>query len=328
MSGTAGVLALRLMLDYAGTCGVDVPALLDEVGISEGALADPDGRVTLPQALRAWDLAATRAEDPVFGLHVAERARLGAFEALDYALWSSATFRDVLDRLARFQRLLADDLGLRVVQRGGAVHLAREAHDDHPQREDGFLALLVVRARELLVGPLPLREARFSHAAPASTKPYAHVFRCPLRFGAPSGDLVFDAAVLDRPVRCARPGLADVLDRYLRHLMTELPSEDVFSRRVRHAIARTLNGGRASLAATARFVHASPRTVQRRLAEHGVSHRAVVEEVRREMAERLLAERELSIGEIAYLLGYDDASGFRRAYRRWTGRSPSRGRAR
>jgi AraC-like DNA-binding protein len=63
--------------------------------------------------------------------------------------------------------------------------------------------------------------------------------------------------------------------------------------------------------------------VQRRLLEHGTTHTEVVDTFRRELARRLMQERRMSVTEIAFLLGFTDVSGFRRTFKRWTGRSPN-----
>jgi AraC-like DNA-binding protein len=149
------------------------------------------------------------------------------------------------------------------------------------------------------------------------------LFRCPVRFGCAQPELVFSADQLALPVKTAKPGLAVVLDRHLRDLIARLPPRGSLYNRVHQAIASTLHRGRPSLAATARALHASPRSLQRYLRESGVTHRQIVDDVRRDMAERLLASGRVSIGEVAFLLGFEDVSGFRRAYRKWTGMNPS-----
>jgi AraC-like DNA-binding protein len=77
--------------------------------------------------------------------------------------------------------------------------------------------------------------------------------------------------------------------------------------------------------AISRALHASPRTLQRRLSDHGTSYTQVVESVRRDLAEHLVAEGRLSVTEIAFLLGFTEVGSFRRVYKRWTGVTPSRG---
>jgi AraC-like DNA-binding protein len=141
-------------------------------------------------------------------------------------------------------------------------------------------------------------------------------------------EIVLAAASLELHVRTAVPGLARVLDRYLRDLVARLPRQGSRLQRVHDAIARSMHGGRASLRATARQLLASARTVQRWLKELGVTHRELVEDLRRDLADRLLSTARLSIAEIASLIGFHDVSGFRRAYKRWTGAAPSRRRGR
>jgi AraC-like DNA-binding protein len=100
-----------------------------------------------------------------------------------------------------------------------------------------------------------------------------------------------------------------------------------FLERVRMAVANALVRGRPTIGAIARAVHASPRTLQRRLRQQGTSYAKLVDSVRRERTESLVTTGRLSITEIAFLAGFTDLGGFRRAFRRWTGVTPSRARA-
>ncbi|HEX5058321.1 MAG TPA: AraC family transcriptional regulator ligand-binding domain-containing protein, partial [Kofleriaceae bacterium] len=259
--------------------------------------------------------------------HLAEHSPIGTFEALDYALWASSTFGDALDRLVRFLRIIGDDLTLHVTRAGKWARVHRVVVHDQRHRAECFLAILVLRGRELLGRPLRLREVRFTHRRPADIRAHRRLFHCPIRFGSSVTELVFDVNQLDAPVRSARPGLAAVLDRHLRDLLSRLPQRGSFVHRVHQSIARTLHAGRPSLKTTARALHMSSRTLQRHLQDVGVTHRQIVEDVRRDLAERLLATRRMSITEVAFLLGFEDVSGFRRAYRQWTGMNPSRARA-
>jgi AraC-like DNA-binding protein len=316
------------MLAYAKQCGVDVDALMAELKIEPAVLRDPDHRLSLRLVHRAWELAAARSGDAAFGLHAGEHAGLGTFEALDYALWASATLEEVIDRLVRFYRVIGDDLASKVVRTGDWVHLRRVSIHDQRHRAETRLAVVASRARELCGRSFRLHEVRFTHPAPADTRPHRALFRCPVRFGCATSEIMFAAAQLQLPVRTSKPGLATVLDRHLRELLARLPKESTFRARVDDAIARTLHVGRPSLTRTARALHLAPRTLQRQLQAIDLTHRKVVDDVRRDLAERYLATRRISISEVAFMLGYNDASGFRRAYRAWTGKSASQHRRR
>ncbi len=324
---TVGVLGTRAMLAHARSAGVDTDALVRELGLARDALEDPDARIPLALDQRAWALAAARSGDRAFGLSVAQAFELGTFEAMDYAMWASETLGDALDRLVRFFRLIGDDAALRVEPRGREVHLVRDSVHDLPERAECFLAALFLRSRALTEGQAVARAVRFTHPPPANARPYRAFFKCAVHFGAAASELVLDGAAFGLTIRSAQPGLARILDRYMRDLVARLPEPGPFVRRVQSAIARSLGGGRPSLAATARVLHASPRTVQRRLQELGLTHRGLIDQVRRELAPRLLETPKLSLTEVAYLLGFEDVSGFYRAHRRWTGVAPTRRRS-
>jgi len=314
------------MLAHARAIGVDCDALLREVGLDRDALADRDARLPLALDQKLWARAAARSRDPTFGLNVAAHFDLGAFEALDYAMWASDTLADAFARMVRFHRLIGDDFDIRVKPRGRHAHLVRESAYDLPPRAECMLAAILLRARELVGRPIAARTVRFAHPSPADPRPYHVFFGGPVRFGAATTELVVDAAVLGMAVTSARPGLALVLDAHMDDLVARLPEPDSFLSRVEQAISRSLAGGQPSLATTARALRASPRTVQRRLQQLGLSHRELTDQVRRTFASRLLATP-ISLTEVAFLLGFDDVSGLYRAHRRWTGDAPSQRRS-
>jgi AraC-like DNA-binding protein len=319
---------LRPILSCAAARGVDTSALLAEVGVPESALEDGDYRILDSVHERVWHEAAARSGDPAFGLHVAESARVGSYDALEYALRSSCTLGDAFHRMSIYYRLLCDGLATVVEVRRDVAFVRRSLQAHGPQAAECFFAFLVLRARELVGGNVAIREIWFAHAAPPDLTSHAAFFRCPVKFGQPSAEIVLDAAELTREVHLTTPGLAAVLDRYMLKVLSELPAGDSVLERVRRAVATTLGEQRRpSLRSTALALKASPRTVQRWLEEHHTTHRKIVDEARRDLALRLLDKRGPSITEVAFLLGFADVGGFERRFKQWTGKTPSTARA-
>ena len=330
-NGTASVAVLRPVVTFARARGVDVAPILDEVGLTLPALDDRDLRIPEASRLRVWAELAARSGDPFFGLHMAaeylaKSSSIGAFDVLDYALYFSSTLRQFFERFIRFHRVFSDAWALKATVDGSVARYRRMERTPPPEAEAVF-GFLVVRARALTSTKIAPREVCFAHRAPRDEAPYAALFRSPVRFGAPVPEIVFDATDLALPITTANPGVAAVLERYMSEMLERLPKSDSFVERVRSVVARKLCEGPPSLAKIARELHASPRTVQRKLDERGTRYSEVVDLVRHELGVRLVAEGRLSITEIAFLLGFEEVSGFRSVYKRWTGVPPSRGRS-
>jgi AraC-like DNA-binding protein len=108
----------------------------------------------------------------------------------------------------------------------------------------------------------------------------------------------------------------------VRQRLERIPPTNALSHRVRHLVAAELSNGVDS-DAVARKLHMSRRTLHRQLASEGTSFKKEVDDLRRELATQYLAERRMAIAEIAFLLGFSEASAFHRAFKRWNGSTPA-----
>jgi len=322
---TASVLLLRSLFSYARSIGVDVDRVLHALRIPPALLEDRDARVPQATLSGAWAEVGTASADQALGLHYAEQAEEGDFGVLEYAAYFSSSLRDVVDRVARFYRLLSDALAIEVLADGDATRITRLVGGTDPQEREAFFAVLCVRLRNLGGREIRPREVSFEHASHARRE-LEGFFGCPVHFGRAHSELVLASSDLDRPGHAAKPRLAALLDRYATELLARLPATGSYADHVRRSIAHVIQREPPTLEAIARQMHASRRTVQRRLSDAGTTHKHLVEEVRRQLALRYIATPELSIVEIAYLLGYQEESSFRRAFKKWTGKSPSQAR--
>ena len=182
------------------------------------------------------------------------------------------------------------------------------------------------------LAPIEARAAGFRHAAPSSP-----VARSELRrvlgvepaFLQPLNFLEVDAALVDRPNPTSDPRLSRVIERHAEALLEARPLPVASaSERVRSLLARAIGEGEITLAAIAAKSKMSERSLQRRLADEGVTFDALLDEVRRDLALRYLADPKIAVAEVAYLLGYSEPSPFHRAFKRWTGKTPTEARKR
>ena len=182
---------------------------------------------------------------------------------------------------------------------------------------------MLVRVVEELVPAGRATEARFVHRVNGDGAPYARQLGCAVRFGAAYDALVFSAAALDLPLRAADPRLGSVLEEHLQRLLEALPNEDLFVRSARGALMRALADGSASLEHLAAELRVSPRTLRRRLDEHGSSYKNLLDELRRDLAFYCVEQTDEPIEGVASRLGFTEPSTFYRAFKRWSGTTPA-----
>jgi AraC-like DNA-binding protein len=315
----------RTIVDALAAANVDVNAVLAAAGIPAEALRDPNARLPMQGTARLWKEAVRCTGDPAFALRATRHVRQTTFHALGYAVFASATLRDALHRLLRYSELVSDAVELVLETSDAAARLSFEVPPgvDPPSEEaiDAVTSLIVRTCRTLTDRSFSLLSVEQRRPEPDDPTPYFRFFRCPIVFGAAADAVTFDPEVLDRPLPTSNPELASHNDDLVRRYIAGMRQESTADR-VRRALVERLSGD-VSPAAVAAALGMSVRSLQRRLGEQGLTYLGVLNETRRELSRAYLRDSRYSITEVAFLLGFDDASAFARAFRRWTGLSPS-----
>ncbi len=286
----------------------------------------PDDRVPIRLVLQSLDAAVALSGDPDLGLHAADSIERGHFDVLEFAASSCRTWGDGLAAALRYISLVNDAAEFTVDTRSeravlalrSAVPLTRAAADF---QVGAFARGFVVWLGEQV--PTPETEIWFEHPAPADTSAYATTFRgVPIRFGAPVDAIVFDRAHLTRPLATADPELHRVLRQHADDLLQSLPRVERVSELVRREVAAVLAGGNTGVDFIAERLGMSRRTLARRLGEEGTTYTELLDQMRRGMATQYLAATTLPLHEVAFLLGFNDAPAFSRAFKRWLDTTP------
>lgn len=320
-----GIRAIRPLVSGLRVLGHDPAPHLHEAGIRLEVLADPDARVPMTAGLRLLAAAGAATGDDNLGLHLAEAAEIGSFDVAFYAMVSSPTLGQALERVARFQRLIHDTSKVTLAVEGGLAVLRHAMAGGHaaPRQSAEFIVAAWVRAGRLATGQdwSPL-EVRFAHPEPTQTADHRRFFGSPVRFSTGENALVLPASLL--AVSCARedPGLLALLDRYATERLDHLPDAPGFADRARALLTEDLGSGEATATRLASRMKMSSRTLDRVLGAEGTSFRKLYDELRRQRAARALANDGVSISEVAFVLGFVDLGSFYRAFKRWTGQTP------
>ncbi len=306
--------------------GIDADALFRKFDLDPALIREPRARYPHDQLSKAWTEAALICNNEHIGLHAAEYFTPLDLNAIGVTFLSSSTLLEALQRLDRYETFINSNLDFTLVENGQRLDFLSELQglDGENTRviEDCRLSVLVKLARTGLDNALDPVEVAFTYPEPPAIGEHFGVFRCPLVFSQPVARISFAIADTHRPFTDANRELALSNDRFLDEMMNELKSPDLVTQ-VKRAIMDDLPSGTPSEEQVAAQVCVSSRTLQRRLAEDGTSFRALVLEVRRQLAEKYISDKTMPLAEISYMLGFADTSSFSRAFKKWTGDPPA-----
>ncbi len=306
--------------------GCDSAALFAKAGLDPAKLRDPNQRYDDAEMYRLWQLARETTGDPCFGLVAAQFFHPTTLHALGYSWMASETLRDALNRLVRYSRMLTDKELFLLEESSQGVRLVIHNPDPAcPTTDENYDALMamIVRLCMLIYGPdLKLRQVAMARGMPGGVEAFAQIFGTSVEFAAVDNALVFDPVQLDKPLPTANAELARANDQIIMDYLAELDRSNM-TLQVKARLIEQLASGQPTQDSIARELNLSARSLQRKLHEEGTTYKQLVDDTRRELAAQYVKQSRLSINEITYMLGFSEPSNFTRAFRRWTGESPS-----
>jgi AraC-like DNA-binding protein len=307
--------------------GCDSAALFTEAGFDQKSLEGPTVRCPLTQTARLWSVAVAATGDPAFGIKVASHINQTTFHALSYGLSASSTLKEAFERVQRFCHVASDAIEYEFSRCGREYHFVIEpAADVADESIDAVVAAYLRMCRSLIGRDYSPLRIEFRRARPARIDDFQRLLRAPLQFGAARTRLVFDSEAIERPLDGGNPELARHNDAIALQYLTQFERDNVQGR-VRDVLTQRLAHGEPSQEDIARMLNMSARTLQRKLSDGGVTYKEILDQTRRILAFAYLSAPRHSVGDVTYLLGFSAASSFTRAFRRWTGQSPSDWRA-
>jgi AraC-like DNA-binding protein len=242
--------------------------------------------------------------------------------------WKSApNLRGSCERSERYARVLTSVATYTVDETGEGVYFRLHRDGDRGQlglrlSNEATIASIAAISQEVSTSTFRPLAICFSHDGPGPTAAHEAHFGCPVRFGAGLDGLLVSPGTMQAPNRVGDPDIVRFFDTHLESEVAKLDDDAALERRVRVHVSRSLSQGIPTVSDVAKHFGMSGRTLQRRLTDRGYSFQALVDEARRELAERLLKETSYPLAEVAFLTGFSEQSAFNRAFKRWAGQTP------
>jgi len=304
--------------------GLSLPAIVRHARLIPGFFEQEKISVETEELFALWNSIGALSTDPAIGLKLGDDLRVEWYSALALAMLAAPTFREAVERAARYKRLTCPE-EIEIVGKRGEHHVRFHwllAEDDVPfALIDLCFAWIMTISRRGTGTALRPQRVELRRKSTRATM-YRRHFGCPIVFGAAHDALVFRSTDLALPFLTHNADLAAIVSPHLEAELDEADSGVLLQ--VKRTIKRLLAGRRPDLEDVAQALGMTARTLQRRLAVDGHTYGQGLEQARRELSHRYLLDGDLELNEAAFLLGYTDASSFFRAFRQWEGTSPGR----
>ena len=332
--GDISVAYVELMVRAVSANGFRADDILAQYQLDDVRLASPDARISIPRFMRMGHSFIQAAAMPWLGLAMGECSNAPAMGLAGLLAQSAPDIRSACRALTDYELLSsfnARGRSLYTQEKGQGVVCF---YSISPYNEYNLFVVDSVlsgwcRFLQTLAGRDDiLARVEVEFPAPAYRERYEGVFPCEVRFGALRNAILLHDWALALPVqsRCASTynGLKQLAERELERVRLGLSFREMTER----AIGPLLNGQTPTLEQVAQRLNMAPWTVRRRLTDEGCSFQQVLNDTRRDLAVSYVRDTALTLGEIAYLLGFGSATAFQRAFKRWTGEAPGRFRER
>lgn len=311
---------LRGMFGALERLGYDIDLLLAPFGFSRADLDGPDGRLPAPVCTEIF--AAIKRERRVknLALRIAVEMPIGANPLLDYLICSSESVGEGLKQLARYLGLVNPAVRLVFREEEDPIRVLVEGSIDTFTVEL-TVSMSVLRLTHESGDRLQVARICFRHE-PEDSSAFRSVLNSEVETQSSWSGFALTREAWGLPLRRRDPLLRTWLERKAAQMLASQATQEGVAMEVRRLLAAPASGSGMSIGATARRLAMSPRTLQRRLSEEGTSFDTLREEMRKQTAEMFLADRTLSVGEVAFLLGFSEPGAFHRAFKRWHNVTP------
>lgn len=313
-----------ILIDMVEERGCDREQVLEGTSLAETGIESIGARVGDSDFTRLVTNALNLTGDPGLGLQLGLQLNLSAHAILGQAFLTCRDLGQVMDLFLAYYHLLAPALELELGEVDGRSVMTTVSDAGFVPVEFGYellYAAMLNTLRGLLGRPELELRIEFPYAEPAHVAMYYQVLGPDLHFDRPLGRCSFPRSLLDAPLPSSNPALRSLYEAECARLLADLEGESSIAERTLRLL-RKLEGQYPQMPQIADMLNLSPRTYRRRLEEEGQAFQVLLDKVRAEHATRYLQNTRLPLSSIAYMVGFNDASNFRRAYARWTGRSP------
>ncbi|MHB8075484.1 AraC family transcriptional regulator [Desulfosporosinus fructosivorans] len=321
------VTKMSTVFNFFEVNGIKREKALETIGISPSILESPDNRLTADEVYKILQEAMRLANNESIGLYLGELLSKGFSNILGYVLMNCRTLGDASEKYCRYEKIV-DETSITDVRIEGSFAIVSITTIDrillnNRQFSDYKISGLLSYIKMLTGKSINLNEVHFTHRKPKDISEYKRIFQCPVYFEKQVSALVFDNLLLNLPIIEPNNNLLDLFEKKAQETIELYDGDETYSKKVTRIILKEMNRDMPSIKVVARKLAISVRSLQTYLNKEQTSFTKISNDIRKDIALQCLNDNNASIDEIAYIIGFSEASAFHRAFKKWTSLTPS-----
>jgi len=320
---------IRKQVEHMRSLGIDTADLMKQLGIEERELSDPERQFSFGQYQAVLDYAVRESGDPFYGLHMGKEPSLAGTIGMMCA--SCRNLRDAFAEGSRLFRIQGNFATVEFIEEKSVSRfiysLSPEWTMKYPETARHevdammmFLAAIASINSGGIVKPIALK---LSCNALESCEEYVNNFGVCPSFKSESDEIHFRSSDLHVPMKAFNPETYLLLRQYIENQIRKFSGEESVSEKVRSILLTSMTYTFPDIGEVAGRLNVSSRTLQRQLSEERTSFQSILQDTRFDLAKQMLRQKQLTISEISYMLGYSDLGNFSRSFKKYTGTSPA-----
>lgn len=307
--------------------GVNIDDILNHADLNPSILSSPDNRLSGFEAEKIIQAAAELSKDEYLGLHQGEHLSKGFSNILGYILMNCSNLKECSEKYCRYEKIIDSTSISNLDIANEHAILSNTTIDKHLKNNRHFsefkIAGMVSYIKLLCSKDLRLNEVHFTSPKPENISEYERIFKCKIYFEKEENALIFDSKFLNIPVIEPNEKLLFLFEKNAQEFLEVLDDKKIYTNKVTKIILEEIkNCTSPSIEVVAKKLLLSVRTLQLNLQKEDTSYIKLLNELRKTSAKNFLKDKNTSIDEIAYILGFSETSAFHRAFKNWTGLTP------
>lgn len=322
--GAITIAYMTRLLQDAAREGVDLASLFREAGLDPALLQKPETRIRTGEFIRLLQIVMRRTEDEFIGLGHGTKSKPGTFSMMAHAVINCPNLGKAMERSAQFYRIVDLPIALRLEE--GATESRLILTTAAPEHDNILEAIIFISVRfwSWLTGRnLEPVSIQLDFAEPPQADEFRGIWKGPVTYNNARNAVVFPTSWLSLPLVQNPLSLSKFLKDSLALIIVGNQQPIGLPEQIKAIISKGYGNAFPDFAQVCETLNMTPQTLRRRLKEENTSYQAIKDGIRQDAACYYLAKEELSIDEIALMMGFSEASSFHRAFKKWTGQTPA-----